>query len=65
MLWFISRGVVAREIARGSLAALDLRSTYMAGAVGLTRKFTFDEASHADLLARILHRRVEEDFTWR
>ena len=61
MLWFISRGVVAREIARGSLAALDLRSKYMAGAVGLTRKFTFDEDSHADLLARLLHRRVEED----
>lgn len=61
MLWFISRGVVARELARGSLAALDLRSEYMAGAVGLTRKFTFDENSPADLLARLLHRRAKED----
>ncbi|MBN9888305.1 LysR substrate-binding domain-containing protein [Salipiger abyssi] len=61
MLWFISRGVVERELARGSLAALDLRSEYMAGAVGLTRKFTFDENSPADLLARLLHRRAKED----
>lgn len=65
MLWFISRGVVTREIARGSLAEIDLKSEYMAGAVGLTRKFTFDEDSPADLLARLLHRRVEEDFTCR
>lgn len=65
MLWFISRGVVERELARGSLAALDLKSEYMAGAVGLTRKFTFDENSPADLLARLLHRRAKEDFRGR
>lgn len=60
MLWFISRGVVAREIAEGRLATFELGSDYMAGAVGLTRKFTFGENSPADLLARLLHRRAEE-----
>lgn len=62
MLWFISRGVVVRELSRGSLVTLNLKSDYMAGAVGLTRKFTFDENSPADLLARLLHRRAKEDF---
>lgn len=63
MLWFISRGVVERELRNGTLAALDLRSDYMAGAVGLTRKFSFGENSPADLLARLLHRRAEEAIT--
>jgi len=60
MLWFISRGVVERELRGGTLAALPLRSDTMAGAVGLTRKFTFGENSPADLLARLLHRRADE-----
>lgn len=59
MLWFISRGVVERELQRGTLAALDLRADYLSGAVGITRKFTFNENSPADLLARLLHRRAE------
>ena len=60
MLWFISRGVVERELARGSLAALDLAAEGMTGAVGLTRRFAFDADSPADLLARLLHRRAQE-----
>lgn len=63
MLWFISRGVVERELRAGTLASLPLKSDYMAGAVGLTRKFTFGENSPADLLARLLHRQAEEDPT--
>jgi LysR family pca operon transcriptional activator len=39
---------------------LPLKSDYMAGAVGVTRKFTFGENSPVDLLARLLHRRAEE-----
>lgn len=58
MLWFISRGVVERELRQGTLAALDLKSDFMAGAVGITRKFAFSENSPADLLARLLHRRA-------
>ncbi|WP_188129189.1 LysR substrate-binding domain-containing protein [Lutimaribacter pacificus] len=58
MLWFISRGVVERELQRGTLAALDMKSDYMAGAVGITRKFSFNENSPADLLARLLHRQA-------
>ncbi|MCR9283361.1 HTH-type transcriptional regulator CynR [Labrenzia sp. THAF191b] len=60
MLWFISRGVVERELRRGTLAAIELRSDYMAGSVGITRRFTFNEDSPADLLARLLHKRAEE-----
>jgi LysR family pca operon transcriptional activator len=60
MLWFISRGVVERELRRGTLASLPLKADYMAGAVGITRKSTFGENSHAELLARLLHRRAEE-----
>lgn len=60
ILWFISRGVVERELRQGTLAVLPLKSDYMAGAVGVTRKFTFGENSPVDLLARLLHRRAEE-----
>ncbi len=60
MLWFISRGVAERELRQGTLSSLPLKTDYMAGAVGLTRKFTFGEDSPADLLARLLHRRAEE-----
>ena len=60
MLWFISRGVVERELQRGTLAEVNLKSGYMSGAVGITRKFAFNENSPADLLARLLHRRAGE-----
>jgi LysR family transcriptional regulator, pca operon transcriptional activator len=60
MLWFISRGVVARELAAGSLVALDMKAKYMSGAVGLTRKFAFGQNTPADLLATLLHRRADQ-----
>ncbi|GAA3876918.1 LysR substrate-binding domain-containing protein [Celeribacter arenosi] len=60
MLWFISRGVVAREIGNGALVTLDLKADYMAGAVGITRKFAFGGDSPADLLARLLHRKAAQ-----
>ena len=60
MLWFISRGVVARELEAGTLVALDMKAEYMSGAVGLTRKFAFSQNSPADLLATLLHRRADQ-----
>lgn len=60
LLWFISRGVVERELRAGLLTSIPLHSDYMSGAIGLTRKFTFDENSPADRLARLLHRRAQE-----
>lgn len=37
-VWFISRGVVIDELDRGSLIAIDLGMTVVAGPVGLTRR---------------------------
>ena len=36
-VWFISRGVVANELASGELITIDHGATYLAGAVGLVR----------------------------
>lgn len=60
LLWFISRGVVDRELRSGTLVSLELASGDMIGAIGLTRKFKFDDDSPADRLARLLHRRAAE-----
>jgi len=60
MLWFISRGVVARELAAGTLGTLNMKADYMSGAVGLTRKFAFGQNTPADLLASLLHQRAEQ-----
>lgn len=60
MFWFISRGVVERELSEGRLATLDLGVDYMTGAVGLTRKFDFTRDSPADFLAGLLHRRAKD-----
>ena len=59
MLWFISRGVVERELSEGRLSALDLGAEYMTGAVGLTRTFDFTRDSPADFLAGLLHQRAK------
>nr|WP_319249873.1 LysR substrate-binding domain-containing protein [uncultured Celeribacter sp.] len=60
MLWFISRGVVEREMTEGRLSTLDLGVDYMTGAVGLTRKFDFTRDSPADFLASLLHQRAKD-----
>ncbi|WP_368411558.1 LysR substrate-binding domain-containing protein [Celeribacter halophilus] len=60
MLWFISRGVVERELSEGRIATLDLGVDYLTGAVGLTRKFDFTRDSPADFLASLLHRRAKD-----
>ncbi len=60
LLWFISRGVVERELRAGLLTSIALNSDYMVGAIGLTRKITFDVGSPADHLARLLHRHAQK-----
>ena len=52
--------VVEREVQSGALSCIELSSDYMTGAIGLTRKFKFDDNSPADRLARLLHRRAAE-----
>lgn len=39
-IWFISRGVIARELAEGSLKALSLNAPMMAGPVGISLRET-------------------------
>jgi len=58
MLWFISRGVVARELETGELVAFDLQAQQMSGAVGLTTKFSPEKNTHVDFLVTLLHRRA-------
>lgn len=38
MLWFISRGVIERELKRGTLATFPIAGPYLSGAVGTTRR---------------------------
>lgn len=61
MLWFISRGVVARGLEDGSLVALDMKVDYMSGAVGMTRKSGIGHNSLVNLLVTLLHRRAAEN----
>lgn len=56
MLWFISRGVVARELERGELVSLDLGERQLSGAVGLTRGLSDRAHPDLDLLTALLHR---------
>ena len=60
MLWFISRGVVARKLDAGKLVALDMKAEYMSGAVGLTRNLLLAKNSPADHWATLLYRRTDQ-----
>jgi LysR family pca operon transcriptional activator len=61
MLWFISRGVVERELKSGSLVALDMKADYMSGAVGLTRKTGFDQNNLAKFLVTLSLQRAAKN----
>jgi LysR family pca operon transcriptional activator len=37
-VWFISRGVIAEELARGELILIATGARYLSGAVGITRR---------------------------
>ncbi|OOY23815.1 hypothetical protein BMI91_15315 [Thioclava sediminum] len=55
MLWFISRGVVARELASGLLVSLPLGAQFMSGAVGLTMKHEMTERPEVARLTAMMH----------
>ncbi|MCS6626876.1 LysR substrate-binding domain-containing protein [Roseibacterium beibuensis] len=55
MLWFISRGVVARELSSGNLSTFDLGAGYMSGAVGITLRQGAETTANADYLIELLH----------
>lgn len=59
MMWFISRGVVARELDRGELVSLDMGARILSGAVGLTRRLASAENPDLDYLIQLLHRKAE------
>ncbi len=60
MLWFISRGVVARELEQGDLVTLDLGGRQMYGAVGLTRKIAHEQNADLEFLSALFHRHASE-----
>lgn len=55
MLWFISRGVIARELAAGVLVSLPLGAQFMSGAVGLTMTREVQERPEIAQLVEMLH----------
>ncbi|MGR3496877.1 LysR substrate-binding domain-containing protein [Citreimonas sp.] len=55
MLWFISRGVVAHEVAAGGLHAFALDSGFMTGAVGITARHSGYQNPQIAALAGLLH----------
>ncbi|MGM0583431.1 MAG: LysR substrate-binding domain-containing protein [Pseudomonadota bacterium] len=55
MLWFISRGVIARELEHGALTTLPIRAPFMAGAVGLTMKQSAQRRPEVAQLVDALH----------
>ncbi len=58
MLWFISRGVVADELALGTLCAVDLASPLLSGPVGISASRTAPLSVERSLLADCLRRAV-------
>lgn len=55
MLWFISRGVIARELARGTLATFAIDVPYLSGAVGTTRRNEGQQNPNLAALLDVLH----------
>ena len=53
ILWFISHGVVARELAAGNLAAFDLGAGYMSGAVGITLREGVESSANTEYLIEL------------
>ncbi|QFS84935.1 Hca operon transcriptional activator (plasmid) [Roseivivax sp. THAF40] len=57
MTWFISKGVVARELQMGTLGTFDITAGYMTGAVGITMRSDKDTSTHAAYLIELLNQR--------
>lgn len=54
-VWFISRGVVAAELARGDLIQIATGAGYLSGAVGLTHRQSGRPVPGLDLLMQLAH----------
>lgn len=54
LLWFISRGVVDSDLRKGNLMQFKVNSTFLGGAVGVTRKSAFEEESPTVKLMKLL-----------
>jgi LysR family transcriptional regulator, pca operon transcriptional activator len=52
-VWFISRGVVAEELARGAMIALPTGARFLSGAVGITQVQSVKAQTGADLLLHL------------
>ncbi|MER5171058.1 MULTISPECIES: LysR substrate-binding domain-containing protein [Thioclava] len=58
LLWFISRGVVRREIESGTLEVIDLGAPFLAGSVGLTMKQSTADRFEIGGLAEALRHQI-------
>lgn len=52
-LWFISRGVIAQEIARGDLVTIETGARFLSGAIGMTSRRSGQAAPGLDLLRQL------------
>lgn len=59
-VWFISRGVVARDLDRQVLRTFDVGGHRLSGAVGLTRRLSQEDKEPLDALAALLHARADD-----
>ncbi|WP_347312680.1 pca operon transcription factor PcaQ [Defluviimonas sp. SAOS-178_SWC] len=55
-IWFISRGVVAREVAEGSLMQLPIETPLTRAPVGLMRRASASETAAGQLFVQAVHR---------
>ena len=62
-VWFISRGVVAEELARGEMIALPTGARFLSGAVGVTQRQATPVNSGATLLHQLLVDETRPDAT--
>ncbi|WP_299843972.1 LysR substrate-binding domain-containing protein [uncultured Jannaschia sp.] len=56
MLWFISRGVIDRELKRGTLSTFHIDVPYLSGAVGTTRRNEGQQEPNLAELLDVLHK---------
>lgn len=60
-LWFISRGVVAQELARGDLIMIETGAGFLSGAIGVTRHQNIDAQPFLHVVLDILRELAEEE----
>tara|TARA_R110002074_G_scaffold105131_1_gene227041 strand:+ start:423 stop:1340 length:918 start_codon:yes stop_codon:yes gene_type:complete len=60
-IWFISRGVIAKELSEGSLKALSLNAPMMAGPVGISLRETTHRHSELTAMVTALQQAASKD----